>query len=61
MGWGSLGNELVNSMGQPKGQQAQKIIRGKDVVIGLRKPIQQKVNGSKRGKEEVNGPKKLDE
>ena len=38
MGWGSLGNELVNSMGQPKGQQAQKIIRGKDVVIGPRKP-----------------------
>ena len=37
MGWGSLGNELVNSMGQPKGQQAQKTIRGKDVVIGLRK------------------------
>ena len=38
MGRGSLGNELVNSMGRPKGQQAQKIIRGKDVVIGPRKP-----------------------
>ena len=38
MGQGSLRNELVNSMGQPKGQQAQKVIRGKDVVIGLRKP-----------------------
>ena len=37
MGWGSLGNELVNSMGRPKGQQAQKIIRDKDVVIGPRK------------------------
>ena len=38
MGRGSLGNELVNSMGRSKGQQAQKIIRGKNVVIGPRKP-----------------------
>ena len=38
MGRGSLGNELLNSLGWLKGQQARKAIRGKDVVIGSRKP-----------------------
>ena len=37
-----------------------KVMRGKDVVKGLRKPkkLSNKPMGVKRGKEEVNGPRK---
>ena len=63
MGRGSPRNELVNSMSWLKGQQAQKVIRGKDVVIGPRKPkgYSKKPMGVTRGKEEVNGPRKPEE
>ena len=63
MGQKSLGNELVNSMRRLKGQQAQKVIKGKDVVIGPRKSkgSSKKSMGVKRGKKEVNGPRKPEE
>ena len=35
---GKPGNELVNSLGWLKGQEPRKVIRGKYVVIGSKKP-----------------------